>query len=260
MNKPTLTFGTLVASAPAIGFNAEIKENLSMKNGLATVESVDLQTKTTEDTNAEYPAIAIRMKSVESSNGTGCYDTVTTRTPSKTVLGLERFKYLFNALGVSFPQLQFFIFAISGAADSFTKLITDALVGYQERGGNVAEVALLDAQNRIVISSLTAFREIFGEDSGVTYLFANLGKVGDMRAKYQASLAKTEDAAARELIKQTYYAALDAEPVVPCMVNQADFKTLYAAAQGLPKDAPVYVKTGNGGKQVKSYMVARADA
>jgi hypothetical protein len=35
---------------------------------------------------------------------------------------------------------------------------------------------------------------------------------------------------------------------------------LYAEAQKLPKDAPVYVKTGNGGKQVKSYMVARADA
>lgn len=254
-----LVFGAL-QSVVAIGFNAEIKENLSMKNGLATVEQVDLQTKTNEDTNEEYPAIAIRMRSVEEKNGTGAYDTITSRTPSKTILGLERLKYLFNALGVDFPQFAFMHYAMSGAKDAFTELVCKFLEHYQERGGNVAEVALLDAEGRIVIANVTAFKAIFGDDSGVTYLYANLGKVGDIRAKHQARLAAEKDPAQRELLKQEYYATLDAEPVVPCKTNIEEFKALYELAKALPTDQPVYVKTdtkGGFGKQVKSYMVAR---
>jgi hypothetical protein len=254
-----LVFGAL-QSVVAIGFNSEIKENLSMKNGLATVEQVDLQTKTNEDTNEEYPAIAIRMRSVEEKNGTGAYDTITSRTPSKTILGLERLKYLFNALGKQFPVMAFMHYAMNGAKDAFTELVCKFLEHYQENGGNVAEVALLDAEGRIVIANVTAFKAIFGDDSGVTYLYANLGKVGDIRAKHQAKLAAEKDPAQRELLKQAYYAVLDAEPVVPCKTNIEEFRQLYELAKALPTDQPVYVKTdtkGGFGKQVKSYMVAR---
>lgn len=262
MSKPALVFGAL-QGAIAVGFNAEIKENLSMKNGLATIESVDLQTKTNEDTNEEYPAIAIRMRAVEEKTGTGAYDTITSRTPSKTILGLERLKYLFNALGVDFPLFAFMHYAMSGAKDAFTALVVQFLEHYQENGGNVAEVALLDAEGRIVIASGTAFKAIFGDDSGVTYQYANLGKVGDMRAKHQSALANESDPAKRELLKQAYYALLDAEPVVPCKTNIDEFRQLYELAKALPTDQPVYVKTdskGGYGKQVKSYMVARVEA
>lgn len=252
MNKPALQFGT--ATGINVGFNAEIKENLSMKDGLATVDTVDLQEKSTEDGDEPYPVIALKMKGVE---GGGCYDSVTSRTPSKTLLGLERLKYLFNALGATFPSLSWFIFAISGASNRVTDIVVTCLQDYAARGGEVATAALLDSQNRIIISSLSKFREIFGDDAPVSYMFANLGKVGDMRAKHQAALNKITDEAERALAKTNYYAALDAEPVVPCEVDQESFKALYEATSQLPKDAPIYVKTGNNGRQVKAYMVPK---
>jgi hypothetical protein len=246
-----LVFGT--AANISVGFSTDLKENRSMSDGVACVENVELQTKTNEDTSEEYPAISIAFAGVD---GGGCWDTITSRTPSKTMLGLDRLKYLFNALAVEFPALVFFLFAKNGGQDELTGMVLAALNQYVANGGKLEDVAVLDGEGNIIFTSLTAFRSVFGKDSTLSYIYANMGKVGQMRANHQRALRKETDAAKRELMKQAYYAKLDLEPVAPCVVNQEAFHALYNAVKALPTDFPVFVKTGNNGRQARVYEPA----
>lgn len=250
-----LVFGT--ASNLSVGFSTELKENRSMSDGVACLESVELQTKTNDDTDEEYPAIALAFAGVD---GGGCWDTITSRTPSKTLLGLDRLKYLFNALQVAFPDLKYFTFATNGGTDEVTKMVLAALNTFVANGGKLEDVAVLDGAGNIIFTSLTAFRSVFGADTSLPYVYANMGKVSQIRANHNRALRKEEDAAKRELMKQAYYAKLDAEPVAPCIVNQEAFRQLYKATSALPTDFPVFVKTGNNGRQARVYEPAPEDA
>lgn len=255
-----LEFGKFDQSS-SFGVTRELKEKVTFKKGPATIGAVDIQEHEQEGEDGAEPSrwrnIAIRIKGVE---GGGCFDSITTRTPSKYVLGLQRIKYLFGALGMELPDIEFLKYAVNGAKDRFTKKIVDALTEYVEDNGTLADVAQINNEGQIIFTSLTAMNEILGENHGVSYQYADLGAVAKLKFAHDSNLMKIgndeseETQEARKSAKQEYYAQLDAQPVVPCQINEESLDELYDAISAIDKDSVFECETKERNrKQVKSY-------
>jgi len=257
MNK--LDFGQFNGGS-TFGFNSELKSKMEMKKGNATIDKVDIHEKETPEAqleNGEEPSkwrnITMRFKGVE---GGGCFDTISSRTPSKFILGLQRVKYLFNAAGVAMPDVPFLTYGVNGSEDAVTKQVLAGLNAYAESGAPVSDVASVNGDNQIIINSLTAFNSIYGTDTELKYVYANLSAVADLKFKHEANLASigTGDInePARAEAKQAYYASLDAQPVVPCSINDASIDALAECIGGITAVVEIETKSRNR-KQVKSY-------
>jgi hypothetical protein len=232
------------------GIVTEIKENLKMKNGLATIKSVIFGTRTKGDT--EYRCIDIEFEGIE---GGGCFDSVTMRTPSKARIGLHRIKYLFNALGATLPELDYFKYATLGADDEVSKIVSEALQDAIGRGLDANESAFIDDNSTIIFNSLNVFNDVFGDDAPVDYYYLNGDEVNKIRKAHRKAVRATEDAEEIESLKQAYYADLNAQPVVPCQMNESAFETLAQEIEKLGgEDADeVFIKTDRNGSQVVQY-------
>lgn len=235
----------------ATGVSTEIRSMLSMKNGLATIKAVVFGTRTNQD-EQEYRCIDIEFQGLE---GGGCYDSVTMRTPSKARIGLNRIKYLFNALDQELPELEYFHHAVLEGEDKVSKIVQESLQDAISRGLDAGESAFINDDNVIIFTSLNVFISVFGDDAPVSYYYANGDDVNRLRKAHRNAKRTTEDVEEIEKMNQKYYDALNAQPVVPCLMNEQAFQTLSQEIEKLGgEDAlPLFIKTSSNGQQVITY-------
>lgn len=253
MNNQNLQFGQFNGET-SFGFDSKLKDNATMTKGAAQLKKVDIHIKEDDDGN-KHRNIALQFKGVE---GGGAFDTITSRTPSKFVLGLNRIKYLFNAMGIDMPDVAYLLTAKQGSDDEITQAIVEKLEAYSAAGGTVADVASVNAKGEIIFNSLNAFNEVMGEDSPIAYMYADLKHIADLKYKHEANLRliKKENEAEYNAAKQEYYSTLDEQPVVPCQINEEAIDALVEALGAQAgEDSPVFeleTKRSNR-KQVNSY-------
>jgi hypothetical protein len=258
----------VVQSSKTFGFSTETKENVSMKDGNASVEQVDVVNLKHQDSNEEYLAINIRMRGLD---GGGCFDTVTSRTASKLVLSLDRIKYLFKSVNIEFPELSFFQYAIEGIQTEVGNIIGQAFEEYAKRGGNpqtIAELVQLDANSpkTVVFKRKQDYIDLIGDNPSVTFQYHDLQAVGTLKRTHNAKLRTIRSSSDSDATKNTnieqakneYYLALANQPVVPCQIIANDINSLADAIRAIGENNSFYVKTSSNGRQVRAYEEFKA--
>lgn len=267
MNK--LKFGTF-SGVSNVGVTPEIKTRLSLDNGkgLCTLDKVDTSEEADEDGVVTSKKIRIVLKGIE---GGGCTDTITTKSPSMFKIGLDRLKYLFNAVGMKLPaeaEAPTLHPNVNEMDAEIYEELASILNSYVENDGVIESIAGPDADGNIVLFEKTVFNELFA-DSTFQYIYADLQEINKFRIEHREILSgigkeskdksaedNAEIAEKRQAESERYNALLDAQAVLPCHINDEAFVAVVSAL-GKIEDTSIYIKAKDWNTKVRTYQPAK---
>jgi len=256
-----LNFGTF-SGVSKVAISTEIKTALRLDGGqgLCTLDSV-VKAPVVDETTGEVVSNKIQLRFLGIEGG-GCTDTLTTKSASMWQVGLERIKYLFNAISVAFPAScanPTIHPNVNNMESEIFKVAHSALKAYETATSQPISPELVqkDAQGNIIITAKGAFAEIFG-DSGLMPKYADLDSVNRERISHQRTQqALKDDAGALEQENARYNEFLDAQPVLPCLINPSALEDVFNALNSIEKDASVFIKARDWNSKVKTYQPAK---
>ena len=258
-----LNFGTF-SGIVKTGIDAEIKTSLRLTNdkGLCTLAGVAVSDNADADGVATSKKLQLVFHAIDADGG-GCTDTITTQSPSIFQSGLNKLKYLFNAVGATFPKSaedNAIILANKQTQPSLYDAVVNALNAFitSTGVGIGADKVSHDASGNIVFFTKSFFEEALGREN-FKYIYTDLSAVDTKRRVYHKALnaLAKDDEAGRTIERDAYIAFLDAQPVAPCLVSDTAFADVKASCEQIRADElSVYITAKDWGRKVQSYKGA----